>query len=450
VSTGATLLAGGVRPRPVGLALVLLLTLVLTRPPVVAAQEGPTATRARSGVRLLEAMEGDALTVVGRIGDIQRLDVHSYSASVWIERIVGTRWEEHEEGTPLAFAWEELATGRPPRFDEGDRALLCLERLSRASIWRERIPDPSVRRQTVGIAMDGDAFLRDPLLDSIEGLHHFLSLSPADRESTTGVGYLLALADSARTPLAVSAAERLADIDDLAEKLRPLGRNGEKMLLKALLRDDVEPDLAPALLRVVEAGANPSLSRELQRATRVRATTGSSRRLFEASARASGGELPESEVDWLMKHADPSYRVIAAQTVSGRKSPRKLRQLLADPAPSVRIAALERLVALGDPEALSLSLKMLADSDPVVRSAAARVAANFGDRGANGLRAVAYGSYPATADSTEAPHSAIGGLAFSGAGGRKTLSEIAKDHPDPAMQKLARIALGELGSSHPH
>jgi hypothetical protein len=415
----------------------------------VAAGQTSTATRARGGVRLLEAMEGEALTVVGRIDNVQRLDVHSYTASVWVERILGIRSDEHEEGTPLRFAWEELATGRPPRFEDGDRALLCLERLSTASIWRERVPDPSVRRQTTGLAMEGDAFLRDPSLASLEGLHHFLSLSPSDRDSSTGVGYLLALTDSARIALAVSAAERLSDMNGLDEKLLYLGRSGERMILKALLREDAEPDLARAMLRVVEAGANPSLSRELQRTTRMRASKAPSR-LFQASATASNGKLPDEQVKWLMKHADPAYRVVAARTISGRNAAARLRKLLADPAPQVRIAALARFVELGDPDALSLALTILADSDPVVRSAAARTAAAFGENGTAGLRSVAYGRYATTADSVDAPLSAVAGLAFSGTGGRKVLAQIANDHPDDSMRKLARIALGELDSSHQH
>ena len=209
------------------------------------------ASPASGGVRLLEAMESGAAVVVGHVADVERLDTHSYAAKIAIETVVGASSESVDESAPIRIAWEELATGRPPRFEDGDRVLVCLEPLGTESIWTTRIPDPTTRERTAGIAMNGDAFLRQPGLGAIDVLHHYLSLAPEDRETTTGVGHLIALAESARPPLATSAARRLATIEELDAKLTP--RTAAR-LTRALARDDLAADFAtlwtPALAKV--------------------------------------------------------------------------------------------------------------------------------------------------------------------------------------------------------
>ncbi len=205
--------------------------------------------------------------------------------------------------------------------------------------------------------------------------------------------------------------------------------------------------LAAPLLSVFEAAATPSLARALLHA-RKNLHDAPAPQIFEAAARMPDG-LREADLTWLLARDEARYRVIVARTVSGSNAAATLRRLLAsDPAPEVRAAAMSRLVALADSEALVLGLTALADVDPLVRSAAARGAASFGAQAVTGLRSVAYGTFEPCAGSEEAPRSAIASLSLTGAEGRKALNEIARRHPDESLRMLAGIALGEMGRVH--
>ena len=409
---------------------------VAPRPPTVPA---PAATRARGGVRLLEAMTAGGPVLVGRVDAIERLDPHGYTAWIHVERALGEPDGATEPGSAVRIAWEELAASRPPRFDDSERVLVCLERLGSASIWRQRIPDPSERRQTAGIAMQGDAFLRDPRLGTVDVLHHYLSLSPADRETAAGAGYLASLAAGAQVPLAEDAARRLAGMEDPGGKLAGFG---DALIVRALLRDDADGGLEAALLEVVAASATPSLAKELKTATRGESLPAP--RLFRALALASSG-LPASDVARLLASREAVYRVVVAQTAEGDRAVAILTKLMAsDPSPEVRAAAVVRLSRLEGKRSLPRVLAALCDDDSGVRTAAAAAAASQGDAAIPGLRAVAYGQDAACKSSAAAPRAAVDGLSRLGPAGRKTLAEIAEGHSDPAVRKLAGIALGEL------
>jgi hypothetical protein len=405
----------------------------------LAAPVSAAGTPAAGGVRLLEAMESGAVVVVGRMERVERLDTHSYAAHVTIETVLGSPSESVDESGPIRIAWEELSTGRPPRFANGDRVLVCLEPLGSASIWTQRIPDPTTREHTAGIAMNGDAFLRQPGLGAVDVLHHYLSLTPEDRETTTGVGHLVSLAKSARPPLAASAARRLATVEELDSKLT--ARTAAK-LTRALAREDLESDFARLWSPALSEAESPRLERALRDA--VRRNLGSPR-LFEALA--SVGGLSEADAAVLRSHEDPRYRVVLART---SPDPAVLRSLIrGDPAAPVRSAALARLVKLQRTEALEDALAALADADAGVRAVAARRAGDLGNAAVSGLESVAYGTFEPCAGSLDAPRSAIAGLSRSGTLGRRALAKIAREHPDESLRLLARIALGEL-ETHVH
>jgi HEAT repeat protein len=95
-------------------------------------------------------------------------------------------------------------------------------------------------------------------------------------------------------------------------------------------------------------------------------------RLRPAEARLLGQEL---------EHADARMRAFIVDALGrfgGRQTLETLRCQLADPAPSVRIAALEAVATLGDAQVLPWATPLLADQSPTVRAAAIRSVAALG------------------------------------------------------------------------
>ncbi len=461
---------GALRVLALGVLLGPLPAAALPASPTTGAQASPPGPApARGGVRLLEAMTAGGPVLVGRVGAIERLDAHGYSAWIHVERALGEEEGATEPGTAVRIAWEELATGRPARFADSERVLVCLERLGTASIWRRRIPDSSVRRQTAGIAMQGDAFLRDPAPGTLDVLHHYLSLAPEDRETATGAGYLAALTARAQLPLAEDAARRLAEMQDAGGRL---AGEDDALIVQALQREDAGGGLEAALLDVVRASATASMAKALRAATRAPRTPPA--RLFEALAIAAGG-LSVSDVSGLLASDEPAYRLVVARTLSGQRAAETLTKLLeSDPSPEVRAGAVRGLARVEAGAALLRVLATLCDPDAGVRSAAAATAATMGDAAVPGLVKVVFGGtepggtepggtepsgsapggdeagqHPACPGSEDAARAALDALSRGGPASRKALVDIAARHPDPGLRKLAGVALGEL-DAHIH
>src|SRR4051794_22848055 len=95
-------------------------------------------------------------------------------------------------------------------------------------------------------------------------------------------------------------------------------------------------------------------------------------RLSPAEVRTLGEELD---------HADAPMRAFLVDALGrfgGRQALETLRRYLADPAPSVRVAALGAVATLGDAQALPWVIPLLADPSPPVRAAAVRAAVALG------------------------------------------------------------------------
>jgi hypothetical protein len=430
-------------------SLVLLLFASGALPPVGAAHADARAPEpARGGVGLLAAMEAGALTLAGRVERVEALDAHGRAASLAVERVLGARSDTLDRGAPVRIAWEELASGRPPRFAPGDRVLVCLVPLPSDSIWTQRIPDTDRRAHTATVAHGGDAFLLDPSLGTLDVLHHYLSLALEDRESPTGVGYLASLTGRAQPAIALDAARRLASIEGIGTKLSPGSAREVALALSRTDAEDGSEALSTALLSLSAAAASPDLAEALRAATRPRDPVPPAR-LFEALALAAGA-MPEADAAWLLAREDAAYRVVVARVAAGPDAPAVLRRLVAsDPAAAVRAAAVERLVVLEGAQALPAVLPALADRDASVRSTAATSAASLGPAAVSGLQSVVDGTFPPCAGSPDAPRAAIVALSLAGGDGRKALGGIATSHPDAALRKLAGIALGGL-ETHTH
>ncbi|MBW2288021.1 MAG: HEAT repeat domain-containing protein [Deltaproteobacteria bacterium] len=419
-----------IRLRAVALSFALL---TLASPGFAA----PSAVRAVGGVRLMEAMENAPAAAVVQVKTTRELPDGAFAAVMRVESpVVG----DAAIGTLLNVAWEERSRSRAPRFATGERVLVVLESLSGASIWLSRLPDPKERSTTLGVAMRGDAFLRNPSLGTANLLEHYLALAAADRAGANGVGYLAQLVAAAEVPLAIDVVARLDTRGELDAKLGP---GGALQLTAALVRDDGTEALQDSLVALI--GRHRLVSMQVP----LEALAANAERLpppvvYTALARLEGGFSPERTAQ-LLAQGGERYRQVGARHAGGDKAPHELRSLARrDPSSKVRISALERLVELRGDGAIETLGDALADSEPTVRAAAAI------QLGALGSAAVPDLVRITEAGETEAARAAIVALALTGsAEGSAALQEIAEWHSDESLRGLAKISLGqEIGDTH--
>ena len=389
-----------------------------------------SAVRAAGGVRLLEAMETAPATVVAHVQRTRALPEGAHAA---VMRVEGPIVGEAAIGTPLEVAWEEPSRSRAPRFQSGERVLVVLEPLSGASIWLSRLPDPEQRSKTLGVAMRGDAFLRNPSLGTANLLEHYLALAAADRAGARGLGYLAQLAAVGEIPLAVDVVARLGTRSGLDAKL---GQTGALQLTSALVRDDATEALQDALVALIVRHHLVSMQAPLE------ALAASAELappiVYAALAGLEGGLSPERTAR-LLAQGHERYREVGARNAGGDEAPSRLRALVRrDPSPTVRINALERLAELRGEGAIGTLSDALADSEPTVRAAAAI------QMGALGSAAVPDLLRVTEAGDVDAARAAIAALVLTGSDeGIAALGEIAERHSDQSVRALAKIALGE-------
>jgi hypothetical protein len=387
------------------------------------------APRAAGGMHLLEAMESAPATVVAQFGEPARAGQSAYSARIRVERSLHGPLEAGDEAR---IAWEELASARAPRFAAGERVLLCLQPLPGASIWRERFPDVAERKGLLSVAARGKAFLRRPSLGTLGVLEHYLALPRELREGPGGAVYLVDLAADAELPLAKSALERLGGLPALDEALAE--GPGER-LAGAFLRADADDAFRDALAELVGRRRLDSTRPGLE--VLAASDPPPPAQVFEALAALEGGVAgPRLEV--LLEDAPAAQRRVAARHASGPEAADTLAGLLrADPAPEVRVAAVERLAELEGEGALEPLLGGLADPEGAVRGAAARRLAGLGAAAVPRLQQVVDGNDP------EAASAAVVALGLCPAPqARQALLAISSSHPDPALRALAELALG--------
>jgi hypothetical protein len=93
-------------------------------------------------------------------------------------------------------------------------------------------------------------------------------------------------------------------------------------------------------------------------------------------------ETPEEALGALASNSSVEQKEIGIEILSKSKSDagvKALMECLADPAPEIRVAAVEGLAAMGAQEALPGILKALKDGNPGVRHSAAMAVASLGD-----------------------------------------------------------------------
>jgi hypothetical protein len=392
--------------------------------------------RAAGGVRLVEALEAAPAAVVAVVAEPRQLDAHGHSALL---RVESSLTGPVPDGAELRIGWEELASSRAPRFAEGDRILVALEPLPGASIWASRFPDPKLRARVFGVAERGDAFLRAPSAASVDRLRHYLKLAARDREGADGVSRLVEIAAWSEPALALGAGLRLARHGELGEKLGP---GAAALLAQALLRSDAGPELPDALLELVARERPAALRAPLEALAAGEALAPPA--VFAALAALDAGVAP-ARAARLLAAPTAAHREVAVRHASGPGAAEELARLArSDPEPSVRAAAVERLVAIGASGALEEGLAALRDREPSVRGAAAKSVASLGAGAVPGLRQVVDGGDP------DAARAAVVALHLTGsAEATQALAEIAETHRDEGVRTLAAIALGrKIGHTH--
>jgi hypothetical protein len=388
--------------------------------------------RAAGGVRLVEAAETAPVTVVGHVLEHRRIDQHGYTALLRVEMALRGPLEL---GSEVRIAWEELAASRAPRFQEGDRILVSLERLAGASIWQARFPEPATRVKVLGVAMRGDAFLQRPSLGSASVLQHYLALTAEDRDGAPGAGYLVDLALGAELPLAGDAVRRLARRARHARLDADLGERGGGRLVRAMLRPDASDEFQDAIVELIGSRQLGSTRPALEALVGSEATPQAI--VFAALGQLDGGLSPELTAA-LLKRSPPRYREVAARFASGPEADATLARLArSDPAPEVRARAIERLVERRGQEAIDSVVPGLSDPEASVRGAAVRGLGSLGAPAVPALKRVIED------DDAEAAKSALAALAINGSpAARAALYEVAETHPDETLRTLAEIALG--------
>jgi hypothetical protein len=395
---------------------------------VAAAADGAAAAaapeRARTGGQLVAAAEAAEATVLGRVGEVRRLDRHGFAAPLHVERVLGGALAP---GDAVTMAWEELAPSRPVRFGEGDRVVVALDPLPSGSLWSGRFP----RRDALAVAARGEAFLVDPDAPTLDRLGAWLSIPAGQRSGGAGVLALAGLIEGAQPPVAASALARLGDVPGLGAQL---GGEATGLLAAVVSGAKERPlELRRALLGLVASRRILAL----RAAAEAAATDGPLEApALEALAAIDGG-LPAQRVAALLARPEGELRVVAVRHAGAALDADQLAALArSDPAPAVRSAALESLVARHGATVLDLAAPVLSDPDPGVRAAAARSLGALGAPAVPRLRALAERSRGGDAAGP------IAALWEAGPQGQVAVRTLAESHPDEQARRLCRLLAG--------
>ena len=390
----------------------------------------------------LAALEGAARVVVGRVERVDRLDRHGYLARIEVERELGTGPGGESASRPdevALVAFEELATGRPPRLRAGTRVLVGLGGRPRGSLWRERLAarprEPGVHE----LAGEGRALLEDPDDATAGLLAAWLAAQRRDPGGPAALELLAELVRRADPRLALEAAAALEAAPGLAARLP---EPGWTRLREALLDPERPEVLRRALLELAGERRLSALRPVVAELAKPERGSGLELPALAALAALDGG-LCADRLAALLADDRPEARRLAVRAPGPPLGPATLARLArSDPDPGVRREALAELLRRRGVDALADGLRGLGDPDPGVRAAAAHGVAALGEPAVEPLVAEVHRT------TGEAREAALAALAACGAAGHRALGRLAASHPDPAVRGLARLALGKLDAGH--
>jgi hypothetical protein len=373
-------------------------------------------------------------TLVGKVGPAVRLDVRGLAAELEVERVLaGTI----PLGSHQRIAWEEISPLRAPRFPEGARLVVAVEPLPSGSLWRARFPEG----EALAVAARGNAFLREPDTATLDALAGYLALESPARWGSRGVSALLVLVADGHPSLAPAALSKLDVIPELDARLTDASRAH----FVRLLADEERP--FSLRVQALEMAGRRSLG-SLRDSLVAFSKPGSP---IEAPALAAiaqiDGGLSETATDALLLRPEATIREVAVRFSREGIGDDRLRALMQDdPAPEVRAASLETLIERSGSAALDAVLPLLFDTDDLVTRAASLSIASLGSEAVPGLRQLV--EQRSFDQPSELAPAALA-LAMAGSEGRRALGEIAANHPDARVRRLAGFALGRF-SGKPH
>jgi hypothetical protein len=377
----------------------------------------------------VRAVSDAPIVVVGRTLAPHPLDVHGWAARFVVEQALRGA---AAPGDSFEIGWEELASGRAPRFTPGGLALVALEPLPPGSLWHQRFPQPGA----LVVATEGEAFLRDPDAATVALLGRWSQVARAEREGPAGVRALSALWAGATPRVAEDALAALNEIPGLAAKVED---ESLERFASGLLDDSRPLALREGLLRLAAqrqlAALRPTIERLARRGDPLEAPA------LDALGALDGG-LPPIRVAALLARPEPAVRAAGARHARGAQLERVAGLVKSDPAPEVRAAAIATILSQRGARGFDVAGQGLFDPDPAVRAAAAGALGALGTAAVPGLLALVKDR------SAKAAAAPIAALLLAGSDGRAAVQTISETNPDPEVRKVARLALGQLGEAH--
>ncbi len=403
---------------------------------LVAALPGGRAAAANEPAGVVAAIEAAPAVVVAEVRSVAALPHTAFRATLAVERSLRPDSPAPEM---IEVAWEEPAPSLPPRLAEGRRVLVAAEPLPSASIWRTRVPDDAARARLLAIAGRGAGYLERPGGAELDILEHYLLVGEAARAGDAGALHLARLCAVGQPRLALDAAERLRAFDALPEHLTP---GAARALVEALQRGDVRGQ-REVLLDLIALRRPPALRAPLEAS--IRSGGGAAAPpVLHAALGALEGQLDDDHALPLLESGSAESRAAAARHAAGPRTRGRLRDLvIGDPSPSVRAAAVTRLVELDGMQAFSDATLAFDDDSAEVRAAAARAVARLDPAPVDSLRRLV------EVGRVEEAKTALVALSMMGEEAHLALAELAVEHPDPAIRTLAGIAVGQpIGDTH--
>jgi len=378
----------------------------------------------------LAAAEEAPSVVSGSVAEVRAVDLHGFAATLTVERsLVGS----DAPGAVVRIAWEQLARGAPARLEDGSRVLVSLAPLPSQSLWRRRFPAGGVRV----IAREGAGVIPAPDEPTVAALERFLSLAGEDRESGAGVEALSDLSATAPPPLALAAVARLDAVPDLASRVSPAAAS----VLSRVAGDPARP--VPVRVAVLDLAGQRGLS-ALRPAAAAAAEGGPP---LDVQARytlaALDGGIPAAQLGPLLQSEEPSLRVLAIRHAQGTPAEASVASAIgSDPAPEVRIAAVQAWCEWHGVEGAREAEPALFDPAPSVRGAAAESLGGLGES--------LVPRWVELANAREGGDAAgpVWALRHAGPAGIAALRGLAANHPDERVRKLARLASGKPLAEH--
>jgi hypothetical protein len=237
------------------------------------------------------------------------------------------------------------------------------------------------------------------------------------------------------------AREALAVLDQQPPDADVIGADGAAPLLAAARSPEREPSLRSAALLLAARHRLPGTTETalalVEPGSPIRADA------YRALAALTEG-LSAERVEGLLTAAEPDLRAVGVEVAGDRISRERLVGLLRDdPAPAVRLAAGQALLARHQGGAIADVVGLLDDPDAAARTGIAE------SLGALGTAAVAPLHTVVDGGSERAALAAVLGLSRTGRQGGVVLAAIAETHQQESVRAFARLALGEA-PGHEH